>query len=318
MSKVLIDYWGISEILHAEFGFPYRYQHPGPSNPSEILICKQNLLTALVLWDEIYLNSDITNQNEIDESNRVAFHFWEMREKLSFVHTMPLENRRNRFWLKRLSEIMTLELNNNYDSNKRDLLYRSGLYLTQAINSGITYLPHPVRAKFLQDSGIFQRKLDPKLYIDMIDDEVRDYIRAKNELVKFPLMTMPFPVLYEFISRIAKNPLDEFKVALDLRKDKNVSLFRKSINEITEKLEKGDRLAVGASLLEVKEICDEITNSIYKTTKSHQIVIGPSPAYSISWDDKPKISSGLHTTFLSDLAKSAFTGDIPNRYLFKD
>lgn len=317
MSKVMIDYWGISETLHAEFGFSYRYQHPGPSDPSEILVCKQNFLTALVLWDEIYLNSDIKNKNERDESNRVAFHLWEMLEHQPFVHTITIGNCMDYFWCKRFSEIMMRKSNNDYNSSKRDLLFRSSLYLAQAINSRITYLPHPFRAKFFKDSGIFQQSLDPRLFLNIIDDEVCEYIKATNELAKYPLMSMPFPVLYEFISRIAKDPLDEFKVALDLRNDKNVSLFRESINEITEELEKGNCLAVKANLLRVKEICDEITNSIYKKEKSYGVVIGLSPAFSIGWDGKLKISSGIHTTFLSDLAKFSFTGDIPDRYLFK-
>lgn len=317
MSKVMIDYWGISETLHAEFGFPYRYQHPGPSDPSEILVCKQNFLTALVLWDEIYLNSDIENMNERDESNRVAFHLWEMLEHQPFVHTIPIANRIDIFWYKKFSEIMMYKSNNDYNFSKRDLLFRSSLYLAQAINSGITYLPHPFRAKFFKDSEIFRRPLDPRLFLDIIDDEVRNYINAINKLAKYPLMSMPFPVLYEFISRIAKDPLDEFKVALDLRNDKNISLFRESINEITEEFEKENLLAVKASLLKVKEICDEITNSIYKKEKSYGVSIGASPAFSISWDGKLKISSGIHTTFLSDLAKFSFKGDIPDRYLIK-
>ena len=289
----------------------------------EVRICRQNLLTALVRWDDIYLNECIMHSGRTDALNFAVYRLHQMLGSPSFVHIVPMTSLKDE--RKYLSSELIRELyrhikiiaNDISDERERWLLLRGGLYVMQANNMGIAYLPHPFRAKVLNDSGIFKREFDGQIYLDIVDKEVRNYINAINELSQFELLSTSFPVLYEFISKIAKDPFDEFKVALDLREDKNVSLFRKSVNEISEELKKGNLHAVRASLMKVQEICTEITDSLYRKPLSYGVSLGLSPSIEISREHKPKVSSGFHTTFLSDLANFALKGTIPTYYMFE-
>ncbi len=320
MSNVIIDSWGLAEVMrNAVEEFPNyqssRYFH----------ICRENLLTAIVLWDDIY--ADFESHTSLPPYETIiAQKLFRALKSPSFIHQIDIHDQ---FFIHDLfvqgffdSELYAF-LNNfikrnkdslNYTYQEEELVLRSVFYLLQANLIGATYLPHPLRAKALYDSGIFKREFDGCLYIDIINKEVREYIDAINELAQCQLLSTPFPVLYKFIAKLAKNPLDEFKVALDLRKDKNVSLFRKSVNDISEELKKGNIHALRASMMKTKEICDEISNSLYKKQVSYGVSLGLSPSIEISRDGTPKVSSGFHTTFLSELAEFALKGKIPARY----
>lgn len=53
LSKVLIDSWSISDSFHP---FLYSYRDETLSS-DEFLLARQNLLSAIVLWDDIYINT---------------------------------------------------------------------------------------------------------------------------------------------------------------------------------------------------------------------------------------------------------------------
>jgi len=285
---------------------------------SELFLCQQNLLTATVLWDDIYINIDRTKSNDYCAITRLH----EILGDESFAHFISLDS----YDIRDLSDseiynkLVDILTNNGDIINFKErsyMLWRGGLYLMKANSTGLAYLPHPYRAKLLYDSGIFPRKFDGRVYLDIIDKEVREYIEAINELAQFQLLSTSFPILYEFISKIAKDPLDEFRIALELREEKNVSLFRKSVNEISEEVKKGNIHALRASLMKTKEICDEITASLYKKPLSYGVSIGLSPSIEIGRDHNPKVASGFHTTFLSDLANFALKGDIAKHYMLE-
>lgn len=332
MSEVMIDSWGLSDALFyelRELGYSHglkRYYSNNRKRWNEILLSRQNLLTAIVLWDDIFVNSIPTNSIEQFD---FPPHFLLKRVlgNHSFIHGIPMTDptdpkinyfKRLAIYSKLVDAINdilgpTIDASNFYE---RTLLLRSGFYLVQAIDMKKTYLPHPLRAKVLYNAKIFKHEFDSSLYLDIIDSEVKKYIEAINELAQFQLLSTSFPVLYKFISQMAKNPLDEFNVALELRKDKNVILFKESVNSISEELRKGNIHALRASLMKTKEICDEITNSLYKKPLSYGVSLGVTPSIEISGNYTPKVSSSLHTTFLSELAEYAFKGKIPKRYMY--
>lgn len=316
MSKVLIDSWSISDSLSPFFSI---YSNDILSS-DDILLARQNLLSAIVLWDDIYLNMHSSSMIPI-----ALKRFYELFDFPLFIHDIERAHTNSGHSTIRdyiyvyysLSEkIKAIETHNGslFDRVTEEFLLRCGFYLAEADSIGAAYLPHPSRAKVLSDSGIFKRKFDAKIYLDIVDKEIREYIEAVNELAQFQLLSTSFPVLYKFISSIAKDPTDEFRVALDLRKDKNVSLFRESVNDINEELKRGNIHALRGSLMKVQEICNEITDSLYKKPLSYGVTIGLSPSIEISQDRKPKVSSSFHTTFLSDLANFALKGDIPVYY----
>lgn len=323
MSKVILDSWGISELLRevsknqplsTYFNYP------------ELLVCHQNLLNALVLWDDIYLNADLTSTCEFVVAERSIHEFHDALGCSPFIHVAPIElhwyncEDSAKKFTKAICNIShyisnndKLDISNN--CSLRKLLFRGCLYLMHSNHMGISYLPHPFRAEFLSESGIFSRKFDALTYLGIVDKEIADYINAINELAQSQLLSTPFPVLFKFIMETAKNPFDEFTVALELRKNKNVVSFRESVNEICEEVEKGNIHALRASLMKAKEVCDDISNSLYKRSIHYGVSIGLSPSIEISSDGKLKVSSGFHTTFLSDMANYGLKGIVPDTYL---
>lgn len=325
MSKVMMDSLGIYECVsrtleqRSHFGYKTNHSINNVHTNCDSLVCRQNLLTALVLWDDIYVNSNPSHSVPISEYNTLS-RFYKLLGTPPFIHKVPFFDT-NGFEFDDRKEIyhkLYKEINDtighvitpdNY--NERILLVRGGLYMMEANGAGITYLPHPRRAKVLYKSGLFPRGFDGRVYLDIIDKEVCEYIKAINELAQFQLLSTSFPVLYKFIAEEAKDSLDQFAVALKLRDNKNVVEFRKSVNDISEELKKGNIHAFRASLLKAKEVCDEISDSLYKKSLSCSVSIGLSPSIEISSDHKAKVSSGFHATFLSDLANYGLKGIHP-------
>jgi len=325
MSKVMMDSLGIYECVshtleqHSHFKKNANHSIDNLHTNRDSLICRQNFLTALVLWDDIYVNSNPSHSVSISEHKTLS-RFYKLLGTPPFIHKRPFCDNNGLLFddCKEIYHKLYEEINGtighvitpeNY--NERILLVRGGLYMMEANGAGITYLPHPRRAKVLYNSGLFPRGFDGRVYLDIIDKEVRDYIKAINELAQFQLLSTSFPVLYKFIEEEAKDSLDQFTVALKLRDNKNVVEFRKSVNDISEELKKGNIHEFRASLLKAKEVCDEISDSLYKKPLSYGVSIGLSPSIEISGDYKAKVSSGFHATFLSDLANYGLKGIRP-------
>ncbi|MBD5152767.1 MAG: hypothetical protein HDT16_09990 [Oscillibacter sp.] len=326
MSEVMVDSWGLIDSLsnalkHRQNSKYYNdeyivhQEHDVKGSP----ICRHSLLTALILWDDIYINSD---SHSISGSHLAVRYLFEVvgpsLKKDNFIHPIPISVQQDiptySDLFKKLYNTIKHE-NCIIDSEEMYMLLWGGIYLMQANSMGVTYLPHPRRAKILRDAEVFPRNFDGRTYLDIVDKEILDYIEAVNKLAQYQLLSVPFPVLNKFIVEMATDPLDEFAVAINLRENKNVALFRKSVNDIEKELKNGNIHALKASLMKVKEACDEVSNSLYKESLSFGVSIGLSPSIEIGRELKPKVSSGFHTTFLSDLMKFALKGTRPTGYI---
>lgn len=323
MSKVILDSWGISNFLFAASkNEPLSTYFDDPI----LLVCHQNLLNALVLWDDIYLNADLTSSCEFFTAEHCIHDFHDALGHPPFIHVAPIdlhwyncEESAQKF-AKAICNIphhilSNEKLDTSNNCGLRELLFRGYLYVIHSNHMGISYLPHPFRAEFLSESGIFSRKLDALTYLGIVDKEITDYINTINKLAQSQLLLTPFPVLFKFIMEMAKDTLDEFTIALELRKDKNIVSFRESVSEICKEVEKGNIHALRASLMKAKEVCDDISNSLYRRPIHYGVTVALSPSIEISSDGKPKVRSGFHTTFLSDMANYGLKGIIPGNYL---
>ncbi len=326
MSKVVIDNWGLSTCLSKRFNnFRENY---GEIYSEEFIWddadeCWENLLNAIILWDKIYINQDwrtpsVTANTIVNLSNLVPL------KSNQFIRPVCITDHRNvsmevfkgcvEYKLQRIYKELEKETENKVSKSEQILLLRGYDYMLEANYLGCAYLPHPRRSKLLYDSGIFRREFDAQVYIDIIEKDVREYINAVNELSQHQLLSTHFPILYQFISSMATTPSEELAVAVSLREDKNVIQFRKSVNNIERELLRGDIQALRASLIQTKEICKKVANSLYGRPLTYEVTLGLSPAINVGTNFEFRVSSGIHTTFLTDLLEFALKGKTSKRY----
>lgn len=337
MAEVLLDNWGLSECVNKNFREKNFYGYYNSGNKYVEDICWQNFLTSIILWDDVYMNSSQNilrtpySANTIFDdclhsgtSMSTAAIYWlnTIFKNLSFVHTLEESSETMRLSenheINKLLETLKRTEFDKINSRHKALLILGYRYVIEANELGYNYLPHPERAEFLRKSGVFNQGFNRKIYMDILDNEVKKYIEDVNKLCNNSLFKTNFPVLYKFISENTSSPREEFMYALELRNDKNVVKFRESVNEIEKSLNNGNILELKRSLDCTKEICDAITTDIYKQPLSFGVSLGLSPALNINLDDKNKkrTKSSLHTTFLYDITKFAVTGKKGRRYKY--
>lgn len=329
MANVMLDNWGLSDCawwrLERETGekedrelrrIRQRYYRENPMRKKDHDICWQNMLTSLVLWDHIYINFHQTSRsadylemrnfaNVMEKLTGDTDIFKAVTVDVSLLHDMDV-------W-KYVSVYEKMLQEQRYTPDY-DLLIRGIQYLLKANILGYDYIPHPRRAAFLQQAGIFTQKFDRTRYLDILDEEIRKYMEEVNELIGHQFQTVSFPVLYKFIEAHASNSKEELKVALELREHKNVKAFRECLDKIQKDYSEGNLLSLGTSLKETKEICRTITEDMYKKPLSFSVSLGLSPSIDVNIDFPGRTRSKLHTTFLYDLASFALKGKPKNKY----
>ena len=343
MSKIMIDNWGLTSCMVNRFPDEYSNKKARPYyiNPRDYYnsnisdLCWQNLLTSIILWDKVYFNYSQTNSIGDLETKFAIELLNEYVNNYDFDSiTRPFEladyNYRA-FHVCYPIEDYERKTISFPDIDEREELHRAIRYIHLANTTGCNYMPHPIRSQLLMKSKYFENHIEERnpnriIYLESMDQYVKEYFEKLNELSGFQLKKVPFPVLYNYISANAYTPKEQLEFACELRNNKNVIKLRKSIDKVEDEFSKGNLLSYQASLLEIKEICDEITNKMYKKPKNISVAIGVSPSIALTPSITPsinvefsieipkKISSSLHTTFLCDLANFAFTGKTKGKY----
>ena len=245
MSNVILDFLGLVHGLPEladQFGAHDHYFQNTDS--TEDLLCRQNLLTALVLFDNIYINDDYRAPSiSTTTLNRFFALLHSIPGYTSFIHSIPIRRLPYHSYTRSLVDQLIDIMDQQYpfaSYEERYLLERSLIYSYQANLMGISYLPHPRRALLLDNLNAYQHSIDALVYLKLVDRVVEEYYKAINELAQQQLLTTSFPALYRFISDMAKDPIDEIKVALRLRSNEKVIAFRESVNQIDENMKKGN------------------------------------------------------------------------------
>ena len=349
MSEVIIDNLGLASCGFKLDCFEKKcnncdgyFCNSSLKSKKTISLCWQNFITSIVLWDKVRANTcygeplfEYKSDPEFYISDiLLAGHSISILEYKGMETLNKYLNNEEVFQTNRLfdeesiSKDIYSELEKAwYTTHKNkhllyddELSFRGYIYALQANLLGSNYLPHPMRAQELKESGLFSYPLNANYFLDIIDKEVYDFIDALNRENNGEIRNIRFPLLYEFISRNANNPKEEIELALELRKQNSVKNFRKSIDEIDKSLEKGNYLEVKAATEQVKQVCADIENQIYKKQKGFILTLGftpkiTGPKFTASFqrnkpDNATQIikSKKIHTTFLCNLAKFGYMG----------
>jgi hypothetical protein len=167
MSRVIIDAW----TLHRAF-------HQLSVNENSIIcsdmekLCMGNLLTGIILWDEIVWVSD----------KYTEYYFNRLNKTKSINQLTGLFNKRETYNFEKFNSILPdleyrerskMDIYLKDDMSK--ILRRSELYLKWSEDLGINYFPHPKRADYIIQQGIIEKRFKRNEILNIIDGNLIDY-----------------------------------------------------------------------------------------------------------------------------------------------
>ena len=327
MSSVLIDNWSLnaSTLYLAQSNISDRY------NQKNLSVCWQNFLTALVLWDKINFVLEQPNSNA---SGTIRYYTEILREKIfiplpfkpsseylqegshlfrylyhDYSHSV-YETMANQFencsHHSMLDERKSMHMQNDGELSM-DSSYANGWiqrtmdYLGVSNNFGISYLPHPARAEFLRHSAIMALHLNRQMIIDKLDQDMLDFFKRTNALLRKKILKCEYPLIYDLIRRNASIPQDELKAALEIRNDKDVISFRQNLTELEDRVGQGDIALLHEYLSEINAMEERITKKFKGPTKLHgEFEISVTPSVSIPFEVQ-KSNRKFNLAFLTRL-----------------
>ena len=293
MGGILLDNWTVGSYFLQLLDHKNGYQAYSP------ILCKNNLLTGILLWDKIDIILHHTlPQSQIDKIRENG----SIKRLLSVCNI--IENPGLEFekytsetfkapqWVKFESGSEGFYFEDEQSFLDFDEIYapllrkRAEIYLDISTKLGLNYFPHPQRADYLQRKNIFNMGFNRDMLIQHIDKSLLDYYNQVNEKYGHNLINCPYPVLYDYIRAKAKKDgtgslKDELEVALELRENKDIIDFRKSLNNIDDGFNNGNLLFVDTAFKQIEELSKAITNSHPKDAIMSQLTIGLSPSLSI-------------------------------------
>lgn len=293
-------------------------------------LCWQNFLSAIVLWDKIYINKAHTDSRSMILADVLKGilekHFADNCKLNEIIETKFFLPDEAMYELSGHTKLQYHNDLNDFQIYKKRELIRVTSYLDVANANGYDFLPHPSRAKVLQENNLFNSKNNlTEKYIQSLEKNIQDFLEHMNDLYEHQLKKVDFPILYSFIRSNANEPTDELNIALELRNNKNVIKFRKSIDKMNKCLNSGDKLAYINSLKDVSAITETISHELNKKPISYEVKLGLSPTLeypyvlpnaemSVSGTIYKRSKSKIHTTFLYDLANFSLRGKTKKKY----
>lgn len=299
MSSVLLDNWSIERAMGLLSDDDWKR-----STTNNDFMCWQNLLLAVVLWDSIrvvcekvntpycygnsycmkILGNDVIQPLHIQSFPAFSGHDGFIEHSIYDVinddmvmrcvreEAYPMfdnnENYNHRF---------TSEFQSNYDGRvdggdiARIWLQRTQAYMNVCNDLGISYLPHPARAKYFE---AIRKELvysfNRSMVIDKVDKDVQEYYEHINNLLRVSAFHCSYPLLYDFIRRNARSPRDELEAAFEIRRDADVVEFRSIIQEIENKVSQGDLAPLDSYLSAIDDAEKRITDRF----QSHKGISG--------------------------------------------
>lgn len=288
-----------------------------------------NIITAIILWDDIYIFRERYNSHYIDgidyfkqyssnfhETNQIynlpddlknieSNYLFEYSEgsDINFYDLKPDENGNYKSvnMMKTLSKY-TLFTNISYQAN------RAFEYLITANINGFDYMPSIQRQTILESydyANFFIRKD----VMSKIDNELNRYYNQVNEHLPIKKISYPFPVLLDYL--LESYCLEDIiKGAFELKQSKPVLKFRKEMDALEKAWENGNIRSIEQYFKEIEHIIDVLSGSI-KSNKKFNLTISFPPA--LSFDIAIPRKKCFHSIFLKDLAFYGINARQPKR-----
>ena len=232
MGSVLIDNWNLSNANIEE-----TYNNGLPNK------AYSDLLSALVLWDEVYYLDD-----------GLATFGWlrlPKGERLkSILKPLYLENTIKKQFERSADLLYEQEFAHKY---KKIVAERALFYHEMSKAFGVDYYPIQERAVFL-DEAINNLELWSRN--DILDIEEKEVLKRIQELNNGKELFIKMPILTKLI--VKNSDGDYLSTALDIRATREVKSFRKYMDKIDQEINNGNYGEVRHILRIIPDIIDDI------------------------------------------------------------
>ena len=277
-SKVLIDAWTLYRIS----------EKIAMRSNEDVLddVCMSYFTTAIVLWDELCypVGKSFYSSNDL---------YFSPNETSEF-----------------LSKLLVAK---HYESNSNspEILYarleeRSELYLNIANSWEMNYLPHPNRVRYLEENCLHNLGFERIKIIENLDNDLKGYYAEINNKYGRGICNVKYPLLYDYIRQNCDTPVDELRAALELRNDKNIIEFRKSLNYLDNAFNSGNIRDIDVAFKQLEELSETITAPRSKTLIAKMSIKLSTPlpfvGLSVSKTFKFPEKKIINMTFLTKLA----------------
>lgn len=258
-----------------------------------------NIITAIVLWDDIYILCEPTNSHFITGIN----YFKQYSSNFHIIkdyHFFPGD----------LEEMLfdDLKANKNEDvinsllgdesyyifSNEKRRTFN---YLFTASIKGLDYMPSIQRQAILESYG-YPNFFLRKDVISKIDEELNQYYEQVNECLPLKRISYSFPVLLDYL--LDRYCLEDIiKGAFELKQSKPLVEFRKEMDALDKAWENGNIKNIKEYFTKIEHVIGVLSGSI-KCDKRINLTISFPPA--LSFDIAVPHKKTFHSVFLKDLA----------------
>lgn len=276
MNDVLIDNWTLHNVAYA-MTFP-----KSARNAYKEL---ENLLMAILLWDNIYSWS---NGNDV---------LW--KSAFGEKHPLPIKDLELPQYIK--DKIVSIA--------DDDIIGGGALrYQTLATELHIDYLAEQNRFAYLHSnnySQTFNSMMWQKYIIDCVDKEIQEYYQSLEKLIGNIELKFHFPLLLDYFMGETMDETNRIwqclNAAIDARNSKEFCDMRKWISDLHTYIDNGNWTEVEHSIKDVKDIVSSITCG--NTISEVQIAFPPSISASVPL--KKIMGHKTQLTFLRNLSEFA-------------
>lgn len=266
-----------------------------------------NLITALVLWDEIWY---VTDPRTLAWKAQMVNH--SVLEKFdTVIHPIDKHDFDNDIMDKLIDSASSYSGESPSYIEKRTILY--GL-MSNVL--GINVLLHSKRDELSTSSPL----MSPFSRLDIfktIDRDLQEYYEYINDKLGRKYLSFAYPVLYDFIKnqtymryRTASENSDIIETAFEIRQEKDVVRFRDEIEHIECLVNSGDTQALLTQLNLLDEIAKELSNKYNKSIVLADFKLSLTPSLSRTFPIEIKCNENMriHTSFIKTIYSFGIDG----------
>lgn len=283
MNAIMVDNWSAQEIALDTYNLK-----------EEISDNYGKLLSAILLWDEIYY-----------PLNEKAVMWGKMQNgKINSV-LKPIDDNLHMFETE--ASGIYAEFYHDVESS---IIAKEGIrYLLLSNYKGLDYFPSSKRSAFFQkyNPSNIAHKLNRLDFIGTLDEEINDYFAEYNAKFGKKAFEIQRPILSDFIIQNTPHDMSYIEFAMQLRNEKSILQYRKYLADLEIALENREWIR----LTELFNLSHEAVSNVTKLDKKSMGTIGVSvsPLPSLSYSKEIEISKRkVHLTFLDKLSSFAFDG----------
>ncbi len=270
-NNVIIDNWTLHNSAHV-ICFPDRAEDKYQDF--------ENLLMAILLWDEIYYwdNDNGTKWNYIFEDREVEIPI----KKVAISQQV-------------LNEVAAIE--------DKDIIRGGALQYQMIANEmGLDYLVEKKRCNYIHKPNDIRDVLLPQKFVYHIEKDVEEYYKSLMKFFDNKELKFRFPLLVDYILKEAGSIKQCINVAMDMRETRELKNMRKWIANLHKDINNGNWLKVEKAIKDVDDIISDIicSHTIYSEVQI-RIPLSINICFALKKFGKHKIQ----LTFLRNLANFA-------------